>query len=204
MNETQSTNAIDKVEASVWTLYSIFEHFTTLLQETDLRYNQRFIAQEKAMQVALDEKQKEIDTAFRSHEKLTESQFKAIEEKAELSYNGLDKKIDVSNETQKGNQPKHNKNSNNKAIEKVEIATEKRFESVNEFRQTLSDQTKTFITRSEAMQAVGSNVEKIDDLKSRMDRLEGRSGGTNASWMMIVQTVAMVAGLIAIFFALNK
>jgi len=34
-----------------------------------------------------------------------------------------------------------------KAIDKAEIATEKRFESVNEFRAQLSDQTNTFLPR---------------------------------------------------------
>jgi len=36
-----------------------------------------------------------------------------------------------------------------KAVAKAETANEKRFESVNEFRQALSDQTKTFISRPE-------------------------------------------------------
>lgn len=36
-----------------------------------------------------------------------------------------------------------------KAISKAEVATEKRFEGVNEFRLALSDQTNTFMTRKE-------------------------------------------------------
>jgi hypothetical protein len=35
------------------------------------------------------------------------------------------------------------------AVGKAEIASEKRFDSVNEFRQSLSDQTATFIPRTE-------------------------------------------------------
>ena len=36
-----------------------------------------------------------------------------------------------------------------KAVTKAEVATERRFEGVNEFRQTLSDQAAKFITRTE-------------------------------------------------------
>jgi len=45
-------------------------------------------------------------------------------------------------------------NSAEKAVTKAETATEKRFESVNEFRLTLSDQTKTFVTRGELYAAL--------------------------------------------------
>ena len=37
-----------------------------------------------------------------------------------------------------------------KAVTKAELAADKRFEAVNEFRQTLSDQTATFMPRTEA------------------------------------------------------
>jgi|ERR1051326_2162380 hypothetical protein len=47
-----------------------------------------------------------------------------------------------------------------KAITKAETATEKRFEAVNEFRQTLSDQAATFATK-----------EKVDDLSAQVSRL---------------------------------
>lgn len=40
------------------------------------------------------------------------------------------------------------------AVSKAENATEKRFDSVNEFRNTLKDQQGTYVTRSEALGAV--------------------------------------------------
>ncbi len=41
-----------------------------------------------------------------------------------------------------------------RANEKSERSDERRFESVNEFRQSLADQTATFITRREAIAAI--------------------------------------------------
>jgi hypothetical protein len=67
-----------------------------------------------------------------------------------------------------------------KAVTKAETATEKRFDSVNEFRQTLTDQTKTF-----------ASTERVDGVTQRLDKLEGRSGGQADSWRWI----ALVIGL---------
>jgi hypothetical protein len=49
----------------------------------------------------------------------------------------------------------------NLATSKAETAAEKRFDSVNEFRQTLSDQTKSFVT-----------LDKFEGVASRVDRIE--------------------------------
>jgi phosphopantetheinyl transferase (holo-ACP synthase) len=50
------------------------------------------------------------------------------------------------------------------AVVKAETAAEKRFDSVNEFRKTLSDQTSTFIPRPEYTQRLNSMDEKINSI----------------------------------------
>ncbi|MEU7586569.1 hypothetical protein AB0A95_09745 [Micromonospora sp. NPDC049230] len=89
-----------------------------------------------------------------------------------------------------------------KAVTKAEIATEKRFESVNEFRQTLSDQTKTFIARVEFEVVRDSQAKHLADLASRLDKLEGKGIGLNAGWIYLVgglTVVATVTGLVLAF-----
>jgi hypothetical protein len=77
-----------------------------------------------------------------------------------------------------------------KAVGKAELAAERRFESVNEFRKTLSDQTSTFIPRAEydaSNSAIESKVSINSDrvsalelrLTSRLDRGEGSEDGAN-------------------------
>lgn len=83
----------------------IKEHFEAILAEKDKGYEQRFNAQEKAVNAALI----------------------AAKE----------------------------------AVEKAEAAASKRFDSVNEFRQTLSDQTATFIPRPEYTQRLDSLEKSI-------------------------------------------
>ena len=79
-----------------------------------------------------------------------------------------------------------------KAVAKAEVAADKRFESVNEFRQQLSDQTATFPSRREIdtrLEAVGAQVEanrqRVSDLElrltSRLDVNQGKDAGTTDS-----------------------
>jgi hypothetical protein len=60
------------------------------------------------------------------------------------------------------------------AVIKAETATEKRFESVNEFRQTLSDQTRHFITREVFDTKLDLVLTNIQGLK------EGRANDSGA------------------------
>lgn len=82
------------------------------------------------------------------------------------------------------------------ASAKAERATEKRFDAVNEFRQTLSDQAMTFMPRLEAEQRIQQNSEKIESINSRLDTTTGRGIGLNAGWGYLVGAVG-AAGAIA-------
>jgi hypothetical protein len=55
--------------------------------------------------------------------------------------------------------------SSEKAVTKAEVATEKRFDSVNEFRGSLKDQAATLIPRVEADARFKTLEDKIEDLK---------------------------------------
>ncbi|KAB1938973.1 hypothetical protein F8271_17590 [Micromonospora sp. ALFpr18c] len=91
--------------------------------------------------------------------------------------------------------------SADKAVTKSETATEKRFESVNEFRQALSDQTKTFIARVEFEVVRDSHAGLITDLASRMDKLEGKGVGLNAGWVYLVGGLTVVATVVGLVLA---
>jgi len=86
------------------------------------------------------------------------------------------------------------------AVVKAETATEKRFESVNEFRKTLSDQSGTFITRAEFDQIKDATNEKLGVITKRADLLEGRSGGIAQSWAILVGAIT-IAGVIGAILA---
>lgn len=86
-----------------------------------------------------------------------------------------------------------------KAVAKAETATEKRFESVNEFRQTLSDQTQTFISRVEFEALRDTYVARISDLSSRLDKTEGAKTGLSNGWAILVAAATLALGLYLAF-----
>ncbi len=112
-----------------------------------------------------------------------------------------------------------------RAVTKAEIAAEKRFESVNEFRSTLSDQQNTFMPRGETTALFKSMDEKISGIQSNCDnKLEairasfeknneslskeiaslresrsetsGKTSGANALWGYLVAIASIALALI--------
>lgn len=132
-----------------------FDHLRELLDERDIRYQQRFDAQQVAIKDA----------------------FAAAKE----------------------------------AVGKAETSSDARFAAVNEFRQTLADQTASFLTRAEYRaehsaleRRVGDLIDSLSKTNSRLDLISGRSSGMNAGWTMLVGAVGLISTLIAIFYALSK
>jgi len=104
------------------------------------------------------------------------------------------------------------------AIHKSDMATEKRFESVNEFRQTLSDASAKFMTRSESearhetlLARIDANAESINTRVTgglaslaekaavsvlAISRIEAAGVGANRLWGYIAGGVGLLIGLI--------
>lgn len=118
----------------------------------------------------------------------------------------------------------------NQATTKAEAATELRFQSVNEFRQTLSDQAATFATRTEAEATAQRNTERIQELavvvrdlatkaevinayeraENRLQAVEkaitlreGKGSGLTAGWGYIGTAIAIIASVIATYFIIQ-
>ena len=79
-----------------------------------------------------------------------------------------------------------------RAVTKAETAVEKRLEGVNEFRQTLDDQQKTLITRSEVGEIRHALTEKLDRLTKTMDMLQAERQGLKGGWAAAVAVVMFV------------
>lgn len=93
-----------------------------------------------------------------------------------------------------------------KAVTKAEAASEKRFESVNEFRAQLSDQTATFMPRTESTARWAAVSEKLDTHASLADtrmgkleaRLEAMSAGRQGAVDSQARAIAFASGLAAV------
>lgn len=112
-----------------------------------------------------------------------------------------------------------------KAIDKAEAANDARFASVNEFRQQLNDQARTFMPRTEAVQLAGQATqrirelteaaptmatklelqamtdrlsERIAELADRMNRTEGRDTGVKDYRGIIFASLAALISTISV------
>ncbi len=99
--------------------------------------------------------------------------------------------------------------SSQRAIDKADEATEKRFEGVNEFRAALSDQATRFVTR-ETLESLGAkleaaidrNREDLDALSKRINLREGAISGSRVTWGSMAALIAGVGTIIAIIAVL--
>ena len=91
-----------------------------------------------------------------------------------------------------------------KAVTKAETAAEKRFESVNEFRSTLSDQASQFVTRTEAEARFTALTEKIDNNTKMIDRNAGRSAGMAQLWGVLIAVITVVIAIITVVIIVSR
>jgi hypothetical protein len=86
----------------------------------------------------------------------------------------------------------------NTAVGKAEIANEKRLDSVNEFRQTLTDQASTLMPRGETQVALGSITEKIAELALRISRTDGSADGKRIERVEAQQSQSYLIGAVGV------
>lgn len=85
--------------------------------------------------------------------------------------------------------------------EKKAVAMEKRFDSVNEFRKTLSDQTNTFLPRPEYVanhKALEDKIQALTDRINIADGLKQGSGLTMGKITTIITIAVSILGLIIV------
>lgn len=83
------------------------------------------------------------------------------------------------------------------AVIKAEAAAEKRFDSVNEFRQQLSDQAASFMPRREAEQRLGV-------LESYVNRQGGKDDSTGRFGGVVVAVISLVIAAVSVSVALFR
>jgi len=137
----------------------------------------------------MQEVEKRIDQRFtdadKRYEQRFEAQQKAIVEAQTAAQKGVDAAFAAAKE----------------ATSKAELAADKRFEGVNEFRGQLSDQAATFITRVEAEARMIALSEKVSELSSRVNVTSGRAAGELDARGLAVAAVGILIALAAVVVA---
>lgn len=147
----------------------------------DLRYSQRFAAQEKALEIALQSVNRAMDIAISRVDKEFHEHLIQVREETKTAFMNSER-----------------------AIQKAEVANEKRFDGINEFRGQLRDQAATFMPRTESISMHAATAEKISDIMTRLDRQEGRGSGLNSGWGLLLGAVGLLAAVVTIVFTLLR
>jgi len=188
--------------------------------ERDLRFEQRFLAQESALRTALAAMKEMLADRDLRYEQRFGAQEKATSLRADQ----------LAAEFHEHLQQVRHENAlafdvSEKAIDKASVANEKRFDSVNEFRGQLADVINTRMPRAEAeqrmvtsetrvselalvaqthitrpdMEANTRRIEdRIEDLKSRVDGTEGKSRGSSATWSYMVAGAGLLIAFLSV------
>jgi len=85
------------------------------------------------------------------------------------------------------------------AILKAETATDKRFDSVNEFRQTLTDRDRLNMPRTETELLVKGLSDRLKVIEDGRTRNSGEWSGAKNLWAIIIAAAGIVFGLISYF-----
>ena len=84
------------------------------------------------------------------------------------------------------------------------MASEKRFDSVNEFRNTLADQQRTLMPRAESEVRINALTEKVDSAitiaKELMAGSAGNSAGLSAGWGYAVGAIGTALAILSMLF----
>jgi len=94
--------------------------------------------------------------------------------------------------------------SADKAVNKAEVATEKRFEGVNEFRATLQDQQRTLMPRAELEVTISGLHDRIEKTENRLTRQEGLKSGISQGWGWVVGIIGLVIAIYTLIEAIVK
>jgi hypothetical protein len=86
--------------------------------------------------------------------------------------------------------------SADKAITKSEMAVEKRFDSVNEFRASLADQAATLMPRAEYSVQHATVVDRLAEVSNRVSTLEDKGLGRKEASAGIGSSITFTLGII--------
>lgn len=80
-----------------------------------------------------------------------------------------------------------------RAVNTALVANEKRLDGLNELRQGVATKD-----------AVDALEKVVDELKDRLNRIDGKSSGVNASWGFLIGAVGLTATIISVVLAFNN
>jgi hypothetical protein len=181
-SDTQKNTAGWSLETAIDYLLGLvnekYEHLRRDITEKDDHVRTLIVGNDKRYEQRFDASQKALEVGFAAAKAAVDASFAAQKEAINAALAAADR-----------------------AVTKAELATEKRFESVNEFRGTLDNQQRTLIPRSEVDKMFQAMTEKVDRLQKQADASTAERAGIRGGWGYAVGAVGFV--LLLASFALR-
>lgn len=137
------------------------------------------------------------DVSLRDH---VDSRLDALERHVDSRIDALEKylvtrieAVDVASATANG--------MAKQAVDKAEVAVERRLEGLNELRGLVSDYQKTLLPRTEADTWFTSFREDLNKLEKAQTARTGRSAGLAAGWAYLIAAVGLLSVIAGVLIA---
>ena len=158
-----------------WSLEPAIDYIIALINEKDDHVRTLITGNDKRYEQRFDASQKALEVGFAAAKAAVDASFAAQKEAINAALAAADR-----------------------AVSKAELATEKRFESVNEFRATLDNQQRTLIPRSEVSVMLDGVSEKITQLTKLMDALQAERVGIKGGYGYAVGIAGLLLTLLSL------
>lgn len=184
-------------EPSGWTVDTLAVYLQTQLDDLKITLDERYGTQTKAVEAAFSAQQTAMQTAFAAADKAIDQRadtldrefhehLEQVRHENALAFINSDKAVQAALASAK------------EAVSKAEAATDKRFESVNEFRAQLNDQARLFLPRSEYDANHKALEQRVAEVNDRLNRSEGKGAGYQSSWGIIIALVTVVISVVVV------
>lgn len=159
---------------SAWTIDSLKQHLELVYDERDRRYQQRFEAQEKAMQAALTAAKEAVDKAERA----------------------IGERLVLLNEFRG-----QSKDEQSKFVTRMEseAAIGRNSERIQELVVLVHD----CATRAELTVSGQRFMDRLQVLETRANLTEGKSTGINAAYVYLIAFIGVIGSIVTIYLSLR-
>lgn len=187
-----------------WTVDTLYEYIHSMILEREKQSIERYHALEAATSNNFSLRDNQINTALLSAreavgtlEKAMLAGFQAREKEVAVALSSIREAMAIGFETRE-RAVSAAFASTTLSVLKAEAATERRFDSVNEFRGTLTDQTRNFVPRLELDQRFMAIEKSIGTIGVTTSTSEGRSAGLSQGWGYLLGAAGMIIAVLTV------
>jgi septation ring formation regulator EzrA len=90
-----------------------------------------------------------------------------------------------------------------RAVTKAEIATEKRFETVNEWRESYADLVRSYIPRNEYESGHETLEDKINIIDKKIEKMSNIKQGGSLVIAYVISAISLLIAIISVFLSLG-